>query len=111
MTTNYMKYRGKCKQYTDKAVALFPVLKQVRGYYHCPLWGKQEHWWCVRPDGSIFDPTCKQFPFGGKAGTYEEFNGLVECANCGVHVVEEEAQSYGTYVFCSGGCICRFVGV
>ena len=110
MESNYKKYRGKCKEFVDEAVELDPSLKAVRGYYHCPLWGKQQHWWCVRGDGSIYDPTVKQFPSGG-IGEYEEFNGIITCAECGKEVREEMATFDGRYGFCSTACNMRFVGL
>lgn len=110
-TTDYEKYRGKCKQFVDQAVKGDPTLIPVRGYYHCPFWGKQQHWWCKRPDGSIYDPTVKQFPTAGVGAEYEEFDGYVECAECGKRVREEEAGFHGRYAFCSISCNMRFVGL
>lgn len=109
--TNYQKFRGKCKEMVDEAVANDPTLRAVRGHYHCPMWGEQPHWWCERPDGTIFDPSAKQFPFGGKIGEYIEFNGMVVCAECGVEVPEDEARIEGNYGFCSTRCAMRFVGL
>ena len=60
--TDYSKYRGKCKQFVDEPVAKDTSLRAVRGYYHCPIWGKQAHWWAEDKDGKIIDPTVKQFP-------------------------------------------------
>ena len=110
MESNYYKYRGKCKEMVDATVAFDPSLKAVRGYYHCPIYGKQQHWWCVRRDGTIYDPTVKQFPAGG-IGEYEEFNGMVTCDECGKKVTEDTAIFYGKYGFCSIACNMRFVGL
>ena len=109
--TDYAKYRGKCKEYCEELMDNDSSLTLVRGYYHCPMWGKQEHWWCKDSDGNIVDPTVNQFPTKGAAAEYEEFNGLIECANCGKEVTEEEAIFESNYGFCSGTCICRFVGL
>jgi len=96
---------------SEAAVAADPTLKLVRGYYTCPMWGRKEpHWWTVRPDGTIHDPTCLQFPSGG-LGTYEEFDGTFECSNCNKTIAEADAIPYSNYVFCSDNCICDFVGV
>ena len=109
-TTNYQKYRGKCKEFVDNAVKNDPSLTAVRGHYDCPIWGKQQHWWCVRQDGSIFDPTAKQFPSGG-AFDYIAFDRNVECAQCGKNTPENETTFNGNYGFCSTGCAMRFVGL
>lgn len=108
--SNYMKYRGKCKEMVNAAVLADPTLRAVRGYYHCPLWGKQEHWWAEKPDGTIVDPTAKQFPSGG-LGEYEEFDGVLHCSECGKQIKEEFATFYGNYCFCSTKCNMRFVGL
>ena len=107
---NYQKYRGKCKQFVDNAIKDDPTLIAVRGHYDCPIWGMQAHWWCIKLDGTIFDPTVKQFPSGG-IGEYIPFNGMISCAECGKDVVEEEAHIDGNYGFCSFSCAMRFVGL
>lgn len=105
--------RGKCKELSDQAVADDPSLRLVRGWYHCPFWGKQDHWWTVRPDGSIHDPTAAQFPGKGTLGEYEEFTGTCECANCGTEFQETDpnASFESRYAFCSYRCHGMFVGV
>jgi hypothetical protein len=108
---DYQKYRGKCKEYVDKLVAENPKLVAVRGYYHCPIWGKQAHWWCKDEEGNIIDPTVKQFPTKGVCASYEEYNGMVECAECGKVLREEEARFESNYAFCSYRCHGKFVGV
>ena len=110
MTSAYDKYRGKCKEYVDQAVKADPTLTAVRGYYICWSWGKQQHWWCVRSDGSIYDPTVGQFP-KPHIGDYEPFDGTVECSECGRKVLEEEATFHSSYAFCSLGCNMRFIGL
>ena len=111
MESNYSKYRGKCKEMVDMAIIADPSLKAIRGHYHCPVWGKQKHWWCVRKDGSIYDPTAKQFPSGGIAEYYEEFNGIITCDECGKHIPEDMVRIDGNYAFCSMACNARFVGL
>lgn len=103
MSDNYLKYRGKCRQFCEEACKNDPSLTIVRGYYHCAFWGRQEHWWTVRTDGSIYDPTILQFP--DKHGEYEEFSGYFNCEQCGKQITEEEGQVHGNYIFCSGECI------
>lgn len=108
--TDYEKYRGKCKELSEEAIKQDPTLRLVRGYYYCPIWGQQDHWWCERADGSIYDPTKNQFPSKG-IGHYEEFNGLVYCEQCGKEMKEEEAQFAGRYPVCSLRCYAHLVGV
>ena len=108
--SNYKKYRGKCKQAVEELCRKDPTLTPVRGYYVCWLWGKQPHWWAVKPDGTIVDPTVKQFP-APQIGDYVPFNGIVECAECGKIMKEDDANFYGKYPLCSGKCLCKFVGL
>ena len=104
------KLRGTCKEAAYEAVSKDPTLTLVRGHYDCPFWGKQQHWWTVRKDGTIFDPTSKQFPSGG-LGEYIPFTGILNCDQCGKSVKEEEATFYGRYALCSHKCACKFVGI
>lgn len=109
--SDYLQFRGKCKELSEAEVAADPSLRLVRGHYYCPIWNTEEpHWWCARPDGTILDPSARQFPSKG-LGTYTEFNGLVSCANCSKEVPEEDASIEGNYAFCSGACHMRFVGL
>jgi len=108
--TDYQKYRGKCKEFSQEAVLRDPTLRLVRGFYHCPFWGEQPHWWTVRLDGSIYDPTKDQFPSKG-LGNYEEFTGYLKCDQCGKVVKEEDAKFDSKYAFCSTQCNMRFVGL
>ncbi len=104
--------RGKCKKMSEEAVAADPSLRLVRGYYYCWEWGKQAHWWTVKEDGTIHDPTAAQFPSLGE-GVYEEFDGWCECSECGLRIHEDDGiiGGNGNYIFCSGNCYGRFVGV
>lgn len=110
--TDYLKYRGKCKEMAEALVAQDPTLRLVRGFYYDSCWGEQPHWWCMKPDGTIVDPTALQFPTKGK-GTYVEFDGTVECAQCGKEVLEKNAEiaDNGRYAFCSHRCYGLFIGV
>jgi hypothetical protein len=108
--TDYMKYRGKCKELSEAAIEANPSLRLARGYYHCPVWRSREsHWWTVDPDGKIHDPTKDQFPSKG-IGLYEEFDGKIECSECCKEIDESEAHFVSNYTFCSGTCYARFVG-
>lgn len=107
----YRIFRGRCRELSEQACLDDPTLTLVRGHYYCPLWNTVEpHWWTVRPDGTIFDPTKDQFPSKGR-GSYEPFDGTVECADCGKRMKEEEASIDGNYAFCSTLCHGRFVGI
>lgn len=108
--TDYEKYRGKCKEMSEALVAFDSTLTLVRGHYYCPMWGEQAHWWTKKPDGTIVDPTKDQFPSKG-IGEYVEFNGMVECAECGKEIPEEEADFESNYAFCSYICHSHFVGI
>lgn len=107
----YKIFRGRCLELSQAAVDADPTLTLVRGHYYCPIWNTvEQHWWTVRQDGAIFDPTKDQFPSKG-LGAYEPFDGTVDCAECGKSVKEEEASIEGRYAFCSDFCHGRFVGV
>lgn len=109
--SNYLKYRGRCKEMSEALVAKDPSLTLVRGYYHCLVWGRQPHWWAKNHKGEVVDPTKLQFPSSGR-GFYEEFNGCVECENCGKEIKEEEAETFGSrFALCSYKCYGQLVGV
>lgn len=109
--TDYMKYRGKCKEFCEQAIKEDPTLTLVRGHYFCPIWGTSEpHWWTIRKDGTIYDPTAAQFGSKG-GGIYTPFDGFVRCAQCDKEMKEEEAEFEGNYAFCSYTCHMRFVGL
>jgi hypothetical protein len=108
--TDYLKYRGKCKEMCEELISADSSLTLVRGHYYDPWWGEQPHWWVKKPDGTIIDPTAKQFPSKGK-GEYVEFDGWVECSNCGKRMREEDAEFESNYVFCGYTCHGQFVGV
>lgn len=106
--SDYEKYRGKCREMSEAACEADPTLRLVRGHYYDPLWGKEPHWWCVRPDGTIHDPTKLQFPSKG-AGEYVEFDGMCHCEYCGNSVHEEKAVFNGHHPYCSDRCAIRDV--
>jgi hypothetical protein len=108
--SDYEKYRGKCRKMAESLVHKNSALTLVRGYYHCPEWGKQQHWWTKTPTGGIIDPTKNQFPSKG-SGRYEEFDGILQCDQCSVQLSEKTAYIDGKYAFCNESCFMRFVGV
>lgn len=109
--------RNQCAWATQRMVEAFPELIRTRGWY-----GWSEHWWCKTADGTIVDPTAKQFRPGG---TYKEFREGVDpeplgkCMNCGDYCwpfLNEEGEPVGKDVpgaipqedvsscHCSAGC-------
>jgi hypothetical protein len=109
--SNYMKFRGRCKELSEDAMLADPTLTLVRGHYWCPIWNTEEaHWWCVKPDGTVVDPSRLQFPSTGH-GIYTPFDGHLDCAECGKDVLEEDAVFESNYTFCSVSCLMRFVGL
>lgn len=104
--------RGTCRAAAETAVRHDPTLRLARGWYHCPLWGPQAHWWAVRPNGRIVDPTAAQFPSGG-LGEYEEFTGMAPCVHCGRPTAEDAGIIFGNghYLACSSRCHGIFIGV
>lgn len=110
MSFDYLQYRGKCKEYAEKLCADDETLTLVRGWYHCPLWGKQAHWWAKKPDGTIIDPTVKQFPTVGNGATYEEYNSYIDCEFCGKSVHEQDAYFVDHHVYCSDQHYARDIG-
>jgi len=82
--------RGKCGKATLAMVEAFPELRRQAGFVHVD-WGREQHWWCVAPDGSIVDPTRSQYP-GGYVYLYEPLDldnpddvartPTGKCANC-----------------------------
>lgn len=107
---DYKEFRGKCRELCKVEMDKDSTLTLVRGHYCCSAWGEQPHWWCVRADGTILDPSCRQFPSNG-AGVYVPLDGWVECSQCGKQIKEEDASFESNYAFCSGECRGRFVGV
>lgn len=110
--SDYVKYRGKCKEYSEELCAEDSSLSLIRGHYYCPIWNtKEPHWWCETNDGKIIDPTKNQFPSKG-IGIYEKFDGMVECAECGKKMKEEDAKYESRYAFCRNtNCYGKFVGI
>src|SRR5580692_6880620 len=108
--SDYLDFRGKCKELAEDAIKADSSLRLVRGYYHCPLWGKQAHWWAVRHDGAIVDPSVKQFPTKGAGAKYEEFDGNIECEYCQKTVPENEAYMHAQHAYCSYECFGHDVG-
>ncbi len=98
--SDYIKYRGRCKEMCLAEMKRDATLTLVRGSYWDVFWGEQQHWWLVKPDGTIVDPTKDQFPSKGN-GEYVPFDGFVICEVCEQRIPEEKAQFAGKYAFCS----------
>ena len=111
MESDYSIYRGKCKEASEEACKKDSSLTLVRGYYYCPIWNTQEqHWWTVRENGKIYDPTRKQFPSIG-FGVYTKFDGNLNCSECGKDITEDTMTMCGNYPVCSTKCAMRLVGL
>lgn len=108
--SDYLKYRGKCKEMCLELLEKDPTLTLVRGHYWDAFWGEQPHWWLTNTKGEIVDPTKDQFPTKG-AGDYIPFNGMVKCSECGKEGKEEDFDHAYNYSFCSYECHGKFVGV
>lgn len=47
--SDYLKFRGKCKELSEEACRKDSTLTLVRGHYFCPFWNTEEpHWWTIR---------------------------------------------------------------
>lgn len=111
MTTNYEKYRGRCKELSEELVKDNPSFTLVRGHYYEPMWNREEpHWWCVDENGTIHDPSKLQFPSAG-CGVYTEYSGFSDCEECGKSIPENEIIHMGRYTCCSSRCAKRLVGL
>jgi hypothetical protein len=108
--SDYLTFRGKCKEMSEEAVRRDPTLRLVRGHYHCPLWGKQAHWWTEREDGTVVDPSVRQFPTAGAGASYEAYEGQIECEHCGKAAHENDAYMVEHHAYCSDQCYARDIG-
>ncbi len=100
--------RGKCKKATEEMIATFPELRKAAGFVYC-RWGRDQHWWCVDPDGTIVDPTAAQFQ--GYIYGYKELDfadpedvdsiPIGKCANCGGPIYRTSER---TDTVCSNIC-------
>lgn len=109
---DYKTYRGKCKQLSEEACAKDPTLRLVRGHVFVREWCSEEaHWWCERPDGTIFDPSVLQFP--STPVEYEEFDGVLYCCQCSKEGDEHTFTFLGSgdYFACSTECAHKFLGI
>lgn len=84
---------SQCAERTLEMQKQFPKLIRVRGFYHCPRWGKSSHWWLKTKDNQIIDPTAKQFCAGG---IYEEHDESQpeptgKCPNCGEYCYDNKS--------------------
>ncbi len=104
--TDYLKYRGKCKEMCAALIRSDPTLRLVRGHYYEPAWARDEqHWWCVNSSGEIIDPTRDQFPSRG-GSIYTEFQGILNCTVCDKEITEDQidGHSSGRHIYCSYEC-------
>ena len=111
MSNNYMKYRGKCKELAEE-LSKKKGYRLVKGFYNEPICNtKEQHWWCVDSNSIIHDPSRSQFPSGGIPGFYEEYNGFVDCEECGKKIAEKDIIMQGRFTVCSQKCALDLVGL
>lgn len=92
---------GQCKDYSQAMLRAFPELRLVRGFFHC-VWGARQHFWLVAPDGSVVDPTRRQFP---GMGEYEELQDHELADRCPTGVCMDcGGQVFRFNRFCSPQC-------
>ena len=108
--SDYPKFRGKCKEYSEALIAKDPTLTLVRGFYICPIWGEQQHFWVKDQKGNIIDPTKNQFPSRG-CGDYIEWDNKYYCDECGKETTPETGFVYGCFIYCDYACACHAVGI
>lgn len=99
--------KGRCHEMALAAAREDPTLTVVFGHYTDPHSGREGHWWCVRPDGSIYDPSAAQFASGG-SGIYEAHQGPLLCVSCGAVAAVEVCMQTGRPV-CSEKCLAAFL--
>ena len=99
---------GLCASASKELAAAFPTLRIVRGHVSGVLIGRRGHWWCEDPDGTIYDPTRRQFP---GPMDYEEWQPGTEvrvgrCMNCGDDIYEiiESLDNVVQKCCCSEAC-------
>lgn len=112
--TDRQVLRARCSEFTKLFVEKFPHLKRVSGFYgeYDPegVGLNEEHWWCVDTDGSIVDPTVKQFTY--VQSIYTEYNEdlhqvrLGRCMNCGEDIFGKISE--GHKCICSDECAAEF---
>lgn len=105
---DYLKYRGKCKELAEQACKENKSLRLIRGWYICPVLGKQQHWWAKDERGIIHDPSKNQFPSKG-TGEYIEFDGYFTCEVCGKIFPESELHALGSHTTCSYECYGKLI--
>ena len=66
----------------------------------------------VAADGTIVDPTAAQFPHGGIAAFYAEFDGWGVCEECGHDVHEDDMyRCEAPMMICSAYCYGLMIGL
>jgi hypothetical protein len=104
-------YWRKCESVTLRMKEAFPELIRVRGHYHDIWFGPIPHWWLKTEDGTIIDPTCRQFSevqswdMSGHHSLYAEVDDenlpTGKCPNCGEY-------SYNRMFCCSENCYSEY---
>ncbi len=98
---------GLCYKAAHDMAEAFPSLAVVSGHALCLYpWGKRGHWWCVEPNGTIVDPTAKQFPAIGRYEPYTEGDDirLGKCMSCGDEIWGSDPEAVYSTILCSKDC-------
>lgn len=90
---------GLCADATRRMVVAFPELKRVAGTAYSAM-RTTEHWWCVAPDGTVVDPTARQFSGCGVVEYVPWKPGdevrVGRCMNCGEDIYERVESLQGS---------------
>lgn len=104
----YEKTYGKCREACEAMAKEFPELRIAKGHADTLGWGRRAHWWLVADNGSIIDPTRKQFP---GVYNYDEWEPGKEvcvgkCCNCGGEIWEavQDLEHIENKMLCGPSC-------
>lgn len=64
----------------------------------------------MKVDGTVVDPSVKQFPTAGVGAEYVEFDGTIDCEHCGKGVPENDIYRVDQHAYCSDACYARDIG-
>ena len=97
----HKRLAGYCLSASDAMTRTFPELRLERGYVVDKDGWYHQHWWCVGPDNTIYDPTAPQFVDIVRYEAYdEEVHGPLptgKCMDCGEYI-------YNGGTFCDENC-------
>lgn len=111
--------RAQCGPFTKAFIEKFPELSLRSGFIMFRSGFRSEHFWCVKEDGTIVDPTVDQFhwdPIMEPAPRYKVFNPeedevyLGKCPNCGeeIHGISEGPNALDFTGYCDDECAAEY---